>query len=275
MALTLMYITNRPEVAEVAQQAGVDRIWIDMEYIGKEERQAGMNTVKSHHTIEDIRRVRPVVTTAELMVRINPIHSNTSGEIEETIAAGADVIMLPMFKTVDEVRFFLECVRGRTKTILLLETAQGVACIEDILELDGIDEVHIGLNDLHLAYGKHFMFELLVDGTVERLCSFFKRKKIKFGFGGIARIGYGDLPAEMIIAEHYRLGSQMAILSRSFCNANITSNVEEIREIFIDGVRGIRNKETEVSFMSANEIENNRVAVAEKVNMIIARKKGQ
>lgn len=55
MALTLMYITNNPVTAQIAQEAGVDRIWIDMEYIGKDKRQGGMDTVKNHHTIEDIK----------------------------------------------------------------------------------------------------------------------------------------------------------------------------------------------------------------------------
>ena len=98
MSLTLMYITNNPKVAEIAQSAGVDRIWVDMEWIGKEDRQAGMNTVKSHHTIEDIVNLRPIVTSSTLMARINPIHSATKEygdsreEIESTIAAGAEVM---------------------------------------------------------------------------------------------------------------------------------------------------------------------------------------
>jgi phosphoribosylformimino-5-aminoimidazole carboxamide ribonucleotide (ProFAR) isomerase len=57
-----MYITNNPRVAKIAQDAGVDRIWVDLEYKGKEQRQAGMNTVKSNHTVEDVRRLRSVVT---------------------------------------------------------------------------------------------------------------------------------------------------------------------------------------------------------------------
>lgn len=32
MALRLMYITNNPITAQIAQNACVDRIWIDMEY---------------------------------------------------------------------------------------------------------------------------------------------------------------------------------------------------------------------------------------------------
>ena len=47
MALELMYITNRADVAELAQRAGVDRVFVDMEYIGKDKRQGGLDTVQS------------------------------------------------------------------------------------------------------------------------------------------------------------------------------------------------------------------------------------
>ena len=40
--LTLMYITNRPDVALVAEKYGVDRIWVDLETLGKEKRQEGI-----------------------------------------------------------------------------------------------------------------------------------------------------------------------------------------------------------------------------------------
>ena len=55
MKLKLMYITNNPIVALIAEKNGVDRIWIDLETLGKEERQIGINSVKSHHSIEDIK----------------------------------------------------------------------------------------------------------------------------------------------------------------------------------------------------------------------------
>ena len=44
------------------------------------------------------------------------------------------------------------------KTCLLLETPEAVEIIDDILDIDGIDEIHIGLNDLHLGYKMKFMF---------------------------------------------------------------------------------------------------------------------
>lgn len=269
MPLTLMYITNNPEVAEIAQRAGVDRVWVDMEYIDKELRQGGMNTVQSHHTIEDIKKLRPVVTDAQLQVRINHMYDGSEEEINQTIEAGADIIMLPYFKTRKEVEDFIRFVDGRAKTIILVETAEAYENIDDILEVEGIDEVHIGLNDLHLAYGKEFMFELLIDGTVPALCEKLCKKGIKFGFGGIARVGYGMLPAEYIITEHYALGSQMAILSRGFCDANRVENPKEIEQIFIEGVRNIREKEKEVSVYTEEQYTQNRAIVEEKIGEIV------
>lgn len=270
-----MYITNNPVTAKIAQDAGVDRIWVDMEYISKEERQGGLNTVQNHHTVDDLIKMRSTVTSAELMVRINPIHEKTEEylgteeEIERTIQAGADVIMLPYFKTRMEVERFLSCVNGRVKTMILVETAEAVENIQDIISLSGIDEIHIGLNDLHLAYHQTFMFELLCDGTVKRLCSIFKTAGYKYGFGGIARVGFGMLPAEYIIAEHYHLGSSAAILSRGFCDANIVSDPNEVKDIFIEGVQRIRLKEKEVELYTEEEYLENYSIICERVEKIV------
>ena len=251
MPLKLMYITNRPDVAKIAEKNGVDRIFVDMEYIGKAERQGKMDTVQNHHTIEDVKNVRAVLNKAELLVRINPIHEATEEycsskeEIDAVIEAGADIVMLPYFKTIQEVYDFLSIVNGRVKTMLLLETKEAVAILDVILTMKGIDEIHIGLNDLSLSYGKTFMFELLTDGTVERLCRKLELAGMFYGFGGIASLGRGMVPAEMIIKEHYRLGSHMAILSRSFCNINNFEELDAVEEVFYRGVREIRTLEKE------------------------------
>ena len=276
MALKLMYITNNTEVAQIAQIAGVDRIWVDMEFIGKDDRQAGMDTVKSRHTVEDIRKIKPYITSAELLVRVNPVHTavpsypDTREEIEEAIAAGAEILMLPMFKSKSEVAYFLECVNGRAKTQLLFETAEAVENIEDILSLPGIDEVHIGLNDLHLAYGRKFMFELLCGDVVRDLCRIFRERGLPYGFGGIARVGFGLLPAEYVIAEHYHLGSTAAILSRSFCNANRVDDPNTVKDIFVEGVRNIRAKEDEVSRFTEAQYRENLDIIRSKVEGIVA-----
>ena len=120
--LKLMYITNDPKTAEIAEQAGVDRIFVDLETVGKELRQRGLNTVKSHHTINDVRTLRKAVSKSELLVRVNQIYSGSGTEINEAIDAGADVLMLPYFKSAEQVRTFLRFVNGRAKTMLLFET---------------------------------------------------------------------------------------------------------------------------------------------------------
>lgn len=252
MSLKFMYITNSPEVAQIAEAAGVDRIFVDMEYIGKSDRQGGMDTVQSHHTLEDIKKVANAIEKAELLVRINPIHEasdkyiSSKEEIDKAIENGAQILMLPYFKTVDEVKTFVELVGGRVKTMPLLETPEAVECIDEILKLD-IDEILIGLNDLSLGYGKKFMFELLVDGTVENLCNKFKKKGIPYGFGGIAGLGKGVLPAEKIITEHYRLGSSCVILSRSFCDVNKVKHLGNISLTFINGIKEIREYEEKIA----------------------------
>ena len=253
MSLKLMYITNNPDVALIAEKVGVDRIFIDLEYIGKNLRQGGMDTVQNRHTIADVKNMHKIITKSKLMVRVNPIHDKTDDyssseyEIDGVINAGAEIVMLPYFKTPDEVRRFVNAVGGRAKTLLLFETPESIANIDEILEIDGIDEVFIGLNDLSLGYGHKFMFALLADGTVEKIIEKFKNKKLPYGFGGIASLGRGMLPSEKVVAEHYRLGSTCVILSRSFCNTSIIDNIDVINMIFKNGIKEIRefeNKKT-------------------------------
>lgn len=271
--LKLMYITNRADIAQIAESAGVDRIFVDLEFIGKSDRQGGMDTVQSKHTLDDIKVIANAITSAELLVRVNPIHNEQENypsskiEIDTAIANGAKVLMLPYFKTLEEVEKFIDFVDGRAKTMLLLETPEAVEIIDEILNLNGLDEIFIGLNDLSLGYKKKFMFELLADGTVEDLCYKFKKKGIPYGFGGIASLGKGALPSEFIITEHYRLGSTCAILSRSFCNVNKITHMGVISSTFVNGVREIRNYENEVN-IHKKFFENNIKKMKNSIQMI-------
>lgn len=274
MSLKLMYITNQPEIAQIAESAGVDRIFVDMEYIGKEKRQQNMDTVQNHHTLEDVKRIRGAIEKAELLVRVNPIHEKTEEycsskeEIDAVIDVGADVVMLPYFTTVEEVEQFVEMVDGRAKTMPLLESGKALELVDEILEIKGIDEIFVGLNDLSLDLGKKFMFELLSDGTVEKLCFKFKQKGIPYGFGGIASLGKGMLPSEYVIREHYRLGSTCAILSRSFCDTNQVHHIDAIRDTFLNGIGDIRKLEKECE-QYRNYFKRNEQEVARRVKMIV------
>lgn len=267
--LKLMYITNDPQVALIAQAAGVDRIFVDLETIGKQERQGGMDTVQSHHTLADVRTLRKVLSSSQLLVRVNQIHPGSQAEIEEAINAGADILMLPYFKTAEQVDTFLRFVGGRARTMLLFETPGSLEQLDEILALKGIDECYVGLNDLHLEYHRKFMFELLADGTVDRVCRKFAAAGKPYGFGGIARVGTGTLPAERIIAEHVRVGSQAVILSRSFCNASKIADLDEIGRIFQQEVPKIREAEHLYAHQSMDVLMQNHETVGEIVRQIV------
>ena len=270
MALQMMYITNDPKIARIAEKYSVDRIWVDLEKIGKQQRQGGMNTVQSNHVIEDVKRIREALEgQAKLQVRINPINQNSREEIEQVIEYGADILMLPFFSTVLEAKEFIKMVNGRAQTCLLLETIGAEECLEELLNIPGIDEIHIGLNDLHLQYKLNFMFELLANGKVEEICSKIANKGIRYGFGGIAKLDEGMLPARHIIAEHYRLGSQMAILSRSFYDSWIASDLEEVERAFKYGLGEIREYEGRLERENYTYFEQNQKLLVKEVNEIV------
>ena len=273
--LNLMYITKHPEIARIAEEAGVDWIFVDMEFIGKDCRQGGLDTVQNHHTVEDVANIRAAVTKAKVLVRINPIHDtmddypSSEEEIEAVIQAGADIVMLPYFKTTEEVHRFIGYVGGRAKTCLLVETPEASDLLDQIVEIDGIDMIHIGLNDMHLALKMKFMFQLLTDGSVDKWTRIIAQKGIMYGFGGLASLNGGTVPGRMILKEHYRLGSQMVIVSRAFCNTDNMTDLDKVRSIFNNGIADIRKMENEMNKLSKEDFKNNHKAVCDAVGIIV------
>ena len=273
--LNLMYITKHPEIARIAEEAGVDWIFVDMEFIGKDCRQGGLDTVQNHHTVEDVANIRAAVTKAKVLVRINPIHDtmddypSSEEEIEAVIQAGADIVMLPYFKTTEEVHRFIGYVGGRAKTCLLVETPEAADLLDQIVEIDGIDMIHIGLNDMHLALKMKFMFKLLTDGSVDKWTRIIAQKGIMYGFGGLASLNGGTVPGRMILKEHYRLGSQMVIVSRAFCNTDNMTDLDKVRSIFNNGIADIRKMENEMNKLSKEDFKNNHKAVCDAVGIIV------
>ena len=214
--MRFMMIVADPEIARYALASGVDRIFVDLERLGKLERQGHRDTWISRHDAADIARLRAVIPERALLVRLNPWHGGSLAEIENAIAAGADQLMLPMFRTLEELAGFCRAVRDRVPVIPLVETPEAMALLPEIARMPGIGEVYIGLNDLHLALGLHFMFEPLANGMLDRAAEILHAAGMPFGFGGIARCGEGLLPAEKVLGEHVRLGSSSVILSRTF-----------------------------------------------------------
>ena len=199
-------------------------------------------------------------------------------EIEKSISAGAQSIMLPMWKSEAEVDVFLRTVNKRVRTTLLLETKEAVACLDAVLEHPLLDDIHIGLNDLHLSYGLTFMFELLSNGTVEKLCRKCRDKGVKYGFGGIAKLRKGLVPAENVIMEHYRLGSSGAILSRTFCNAEEIGDLDMVAKVFREQMGLVRDFEASLAQKSESDFLENQTVVSRYVKdavvLLEARKAG-
>ena len=78
----------------------------------------------------------------------------------------------------------------------------------------------------------------------------------------------GALPGSFILKEHYRLGSSMVIIGRSFCNTNLITDLDEIRSIFNKGINEIRQLEKEAQ-QAVDYFKNNHASVVEKVEEII------
>ncbi len=224
-------ITDNTRLAAAADDAGVDRIGIDIELLGKAERQAGHDARFSHHGWEDLAALRRVVKRAALFTRINPVHNETAAEIEAALGLGAGVLMLPSFRTAREVEEFVRLVRGRARAVILVELAPAVARIREILDVPGVDEVMIGLNDLHLEFGVANHFEMLVSPVLDLLAAEVARRGLPLAVGGLALPGDTRLPIppDLVYAQYPRLGASGAWIARSFSAPDMKTAVQEMR----------------------------------------------
>ena len=218
----LTLFTNDRHLARRADLAGIDRIGVDLEGLGKQKRQGGKGCWISDHTIEDIHAVRGALSKAELFARTNAIYSDSRTEIDACVEAGVTVLMLPMFHSPSEVEQFVELVDDRAKVSLLLETPAAAIRIHDIVRIPGVHEIHIGLNDMRLGMGLASHFEILASDFLDTLSKTVLNAGLPFGFGGVGRFGDNSLPisSDLIYAQYPRLGAKRALVSRVFIGAN-------------------------------------------------------
>lgn len=267
--LKLMLITNNPRVARFAVSCGVERIFVDLEVIGKKARQGHLDTWISGHGIEDVALIRAAIPQAELLVRLNPVNDDTPTEIDAAITAGADMLMLPMITSVRELVKFCEWTAERVGVVPLIETPQAQEALPDLIRVPGVSEIYIGLNDLHLGLRMDFIFEPLANGMVDEMAAAILQVGLPFGFGGIARMGEGLLPAEKILGEHLRLGSSRVILSRTF-HRDDGGGEMLMNEIFRTEVAKLREAEAVLLHRSPEQIEADRQEVVRLVRQIAA-----
>jgi hypothetical protein len=263
--IDLLTITNLPELADRCDQMPGMRVFVDLERNGKAARQHGLDTFISTHSMDDVGRIKAVLKQSRLMVRVNPYQAHNpqacQAEVDAVLAQGADLIMLPMFTQAQELQAFAAIVAGRAPIVPLLETAGALDTLEAWLDTPGIDEVFVGLNDLHLSLGCRFMFEPLLMGHVDRVAAVAKGRGLRFGFGGIARMDEGMLPGHDVLAEHVRLGSRAVILSRTFNRAYTHAGEKS----FEQAVASLRVAERDLGQRSQERVEKDRLHTHELI----------
>lgn len=267
--MKLMLITNKVDIARYAVDCQIERLFVDLEILGKFERQGHLDTVISQHSMEDVGVISRGVPGAELLVRINPLHDQTSKEVDEAIAQGADIIMLPMFETNADIEAVGKMIDGRVRFIPLIETKSAAENLADYINSPYFDECYIGLNDLHRQLGMKFMFEPLSSGYIEYLTSMIKAAGKTFGFGGIARIGDGVLPARLVLAEHVRLGSSAVILSRAFHQRSQTLAELQSKIDLRGEIEKLYRELDSLKIRSEQDIENDRQSLVSIVEEIV------
>lgn len=231
--LILMLFTHDPELARAAEDSGIDRIVVDFEFRGKKERQSEYHLEVNKATFKDLSKIRQAVTIP-VVARINPISDSSRNEIETIINEGADILMLPMFRTRKEIEIFIGCTNKRAKTNLLFETKDSVALAPEMEDLP-FDEYYIGLNDMAIEHDLLFAYDVLKLGVIAHIRSALSRQP--FGFGGITIIGKGTpLATTAILQQMAYYGCSLAILRRAFkrdiAGKSMRAEVERIKDFY-------------------------------------------
>ena len=256
--INLFYITNNIHEALIVDKLEIDWIFIDLETIGKKERQVGRNTVLSNHSISDVNNIKGKINNTKILVRCNPIGEWSKKEFDEINIRGSeiDMVMLPYFKTIEEVKTFISLLdTSKMQPALLIETLDAITNLEKIIKIFPFKYFHIGLNDLHIERDTVFMFEPYIDGLMSKITSILRKNNQNFGIGGIGKMGANMSPSpECVLNEHLRLNSSGVILSRSF-KGNFNEKTKDLFEKELSkSVKNFRNYEKIAKNLSRKQL---------------------
>lgn len=220
----LTLLTRDPRWARAADDAGVARIGVDIERRGKRRRQPERDARISDHRLEDLKAIAAVTQRAALFARLNPPHARTRFEVDRAIGCGARSLMLPWFSRPHEAESFVRAVDGRAEVCLLVETSAALARLGEISSVPGVDEVMLGLNDLHRELRLDSPFELLTSDLLRAAAATVHARGRRFGFGAVARPGSRRLPVppELLLALFVELDVGSTWIARSFFTPALT-----------------------------------------------------
>jgi len=219
--MDLIYITDKPEEVEIACEAGISFIMIDLEHIGKAKRQPNMNTRISNHSFSSLAAIQKIIGTCQssLIVRCNSL----------------DVISRSEIRDINQAYSLL----GRSKKLIfLLETATSYVYRDNIMpELKESDICYLGLNDMSIEFNLRHMMDLYKYEIVKDFASTFNKWGIRFGVGGIGipKEEY-TLSVNDIISYQKGYNSTLSILTRDWSNIiygdEFTLGINELRRLW-------------------------------------------
>jgi len=234
LVMILSLISNKPNEIKIALDAGIQRVMIDLEKETKIDRQKGKGLFLTDHTINDLITCTSSTNCNCVVVRINSIHEHTKAEID-AICNNSNVqyIMLPYFKSMQEIDIFLKHLPSSVKSILLFENYQSIALAQNIIDNFKIDEAFIGLNDLALSLKYNSIFKIFEEPTIYRTLEMFKNAGIPFGLGGVGNMLLKNLPIQpdLFFLFQLCLGCERGLLSRNFRSIFSMDNWQEIFEV--------------------------------------------
>ena len=209
--------------------SGIGSFLVDLELMGKDIRQLGFDTDISPGSLEALRSLS-LIKGIKRWCRLNAYGAWSEDEVEKTIDHGANVLILPMVRDIGTIEMFLGMIDGRCQSCVMLETREALSLAGDLDAL-ALDYAYFGLNDYRIDMGSDFLFEPVLDGTIEAVRKSLKR--VKFGFGGLTDIRQGHpVPSVRFLEEMERLDCDMTFLRRSFKKDNVgTASADIVRGI--------------------------------------------
>ena len=240
-------ITNNFKLAEQLDRAGVQQIMVDLENIGKSDRQKSTNAVINYHQVSDIVRIKSHVNKAKIICRINGFYAGTFNEIDSAIEAGADSIMIPMIRNLNDFTAIVEYVGERVKILPLIETPYSLLKIDEILSICKPEQIHFGLNDLSIGFGLSNIFEIFLSKPFKDIVLSCAEKLDIVGVGGVGNMHHKyTISPEYILNEHKLMGSNCVILSRAFFSKDmddyfIKDSIKAIEDIVLSDYSEVKS----------------------------------
>ena len=232
----------------------VDTIFVDLEILGKVDRQGHTGGLISNHTYEDIKNLRNYINSSYLGARIDPFNANSEYQINKCIEYGVEVIMLPMFSTVEEVQKVISLIDKRVFLDLLFETPKSLEII-DFIPKKSIRKIHFGINDLSLAYSFKSMFNCLFFKELENAALKCFQLGFEFGIGGIGALGSKPISPDLIFTKLLKMKSSRVILSRSFLKKIETNNIDSAMNTAKNNLDELISLEKEIILLDEEQIK--------------------